>query len=87
MDGRDANAGGANANDDDDEADGGWCVDDVDEALTNELIKCEFTSVSKKPDAMLLANEMAERTNAAVAECVSNVALLYRPSPKKRFKI
>ena len=43
--------------------------------------------VSKKPDAMLLANELAGLTNAAVAECNANVALLYRPSKKNIYRV
>ncbi len=55
--------------------------------LAGELVRCEFPKVSKKPDAALLANELGVLTSSAVAEVVGNVALMYRPSKKKIFRI
>ena len=57
----------------------GEFASEVNEHLANELVHCQFSTVSKKTDAMVLANEMAVLTGAAVAQCVGNVALLYRP--------
>ena len=56
-------------------------VSDVNEKLSDELIKCKFTSTDKKPDAQLEANELAAQVGAAVAECIGNECLLYRPPP------
>ena len=54
-------------------------VSDVQSMLASELVKLKFVSCDKKPDAQLLANELAAMTGAAVAECIGNECLLYRP--------
>jgi RNA-binding protein YhbY len=53
----------------------------------DELVKVEFSAVAKKPEAVLLANELAAEAGAAVAEVVGNVALLYRPGKKRKYRI
>ena len=54
-------------------------VSDVQSMLASELVKLKFVSCEKKPDAQVLANELAAMTGAAVAECIGNECLLYRP--------
>ena len=54
-------------------------VGEVQELLQEELIKCKFVTCEKKPAAQLQANELAAMTGAAVAECIGNECLLYRP--------
>ena len=54
-------------------------VSEVQSMLASELVKLKFVSCNKKPDAQLLANELAAMTGAAVAECIGNECLLYRP--------
>ena len=60
-------------------------ANDVQALLEQELVKVAFEAVTKKPDAQLLANELAANTGAAVAECIGNECLLYRPSPQHRY--
>lgn len=62
-------------------ADVAQSVAEVRDLLRDELVKVEFSGVDKKPEAVLLANELAVMTGAAVAEVVGNVALLYHPPP------
>ena len=51
-------------------------VSDVQNMLASELVKLKFVSCDKKPDAQVLANELAAMTGAAVAECIGNECLL-----------
>ena len=62
-------------------ADVGQAVQEVHNLLHDELIKCKFVSTDKKPEAQMQANELAVQVGAAVAECVGNECLLYRPPP------
>lgn len=43
-----------------------------------ELVKCEFVNAQKKPEAVVLANELSAILGSAVADCVGNTCLLYR---------
>ena len=54
-------------------------VSDVQNMLAAELVKLKFVSCDKKLDAQVLSNELAAMTGAAVAECIGNECLLYRP--------
>ena len=56
---------------------------EVDRQLTaHELVRCKFR-VEKKKEAKLLADDLAGRTGATVAEVLGHTALLYRPSSAK----
>ena len=51
-----------------------------------ELVRCKF-QVAKKAEAKVLAQELAEMCDAAVAEVLGHTALLYRPSEKRLYDI
>ena len=51
-----------------------------------ELVRCKF-QVEKKKEAKLLAQQLAEMCDAAVAEVLGHTALLYRPSEKKLYDL
>lgn len=43
-----------------------------------DLVKCQFINVEKKPEAVVLAQELAALLGSSVADCVGNTCLLYR---------
>ena len=51
-----------------------------------ELVRCKF-QVAKKAEAKLLAQQLADTCDAAVAEVLGHTALLYRPSEKGLYDI
>jgi RNA-binding protein len=51
-----------------------------------ELVRCKF-AVSKKQEAKAMANQLAAKTDAAVAEVLGHTALLYRPSGKNLIEL
>ena len=60
-------------------ADNARSLKEVDSALTKrELVRCKF-AVTKKAEAKVMAEELAQLTGAAVAEVLGHTALLYRP--------
>ena len=64
-------------------ADAAASTNEVDRQLTaHELVRCKFR-VEKKKEAKVLAEDLAGRTGAAVAEVLGHTALLYRPSSAK----